>query len=117
VTVAPFGLSGNTFLTGVALPLTSTLPGGLPSVVWQGTFTTDTPGVKLQWQWAAAAYTSFNTDYGALGVKPADGYGGSDHAGTPENYKSFVTGGARGGGGSNFTGSYSGTVNIKPCPF
>jgi hypothetical protein len=32
----------------------------------------------------------------------------------PENYKKFVVGGARGGGGSNFTGSYSGTASM-PC--
>jgi len=36
-------------------------------------------------------------------------YNDSEHAGTPENKKQFVTGGARGGGGSNFTGSWSGT--------
>jgi hypothetical protein len=88
----------------------------LSSVIWRGNFTSDTPGVKVQWQWAAAAYTSFGTDDNTLGVKPADGFGGSDHAGTPENYKHFVTGGARGGGGSNFTGSYSGTGSINPCP-
>ena len=32
-----------------------------------------------------------------------------DQAGTPENVKQYVVGGARGGGGSNFTGSYSST--------
>ena len=36
-----------------------------------------------------------------------------DHAGTPEAkaFQQCVTGGARGGGGSNFTGSWSGTVS------
>jgi hypothetical protein len=81
----------------------------------------DTPGVSLQWQWAAAAYTSFNSNNNALGVKPVDDnkasvYKNSDHAGTPENFKSKVTGGATGGGGSNYTGSYSGTVAVGPCP-
>ena len=52
-------------------------------------------------------------------VKPVDSnsasqYHNSDHAGTPENFKSFVTGGARGGGGSNFTGSYSATGHVSP---
>jgi len=60
------------------------------------------------------AYTSFDTDYNALGVKPVDDnkasqYQNSDHAGTPENFKMFVIGGATGGGGSNYTGSYSAT--------
>src|SRR5580698_264882 len=40
-------------------------------------------------------------DYNSLGVKPVDDnrgsqYQNSDHAGTPENYKQFVLGGARG---------------------
>ena len=33
-----------------------------------------------------------------------------------ENFKSFLIGGARGGGGSNYTGSLSGTVRVGPCP-
>lgn len=37
----------------------------------------------------------------------------SDHAGTPECWKSFVVGGAHGGGGSTFTGSYSGTLTER----
>jgi hypothetical protein len=36
-------------------------------------------------------------------------YQNSDHAGTPENDKQNVTGGATGGGGSNYTGSLSAT--------
>jgi hypothetical protein len=83
-------------------------------------FTTDTPGVTVQWQWAAAVYPNFSTGYNTLGVKPVDDnkasqYQNSDHAGTPETFKSFVTGGARGGGGSNYTGSYSATGSTIPC--
>jgi hypothetical protein len=52
-------------------------------------------------------------------VKPVDdnkasAYKNSDHAGTPESFKAFVTGGARGGGGSNYTGSWSGTDGVTP---
>ena len=39
---------------------------------------------------------------------------------TPESaaLKKSVTGGARGGGGSNFTGSWSGTASLcPPCAF
>jgi len=55
-----------------------------------------------------------------LAVKPVDDtkasqYKNSGHAGTPESFKSFVTGGARGGGGSHFTGSYGGTGGDQ-CP-
>ena len=42
----------------------------------------------------------------------ASQYKNADHAGTLENFKSFVIGGARGGGGSNYTGSYSGDVSV-----
>jgi hypothetical protein len=53
-------------------------------------------------------------------VKPIDGdkqnpCANSDHAGTPERFLEFVIGGAMGGGGSNFTGSYSGTKTVG-CP-
>jgi len=43
-------------------------------------------------------------------------YKNSDHAGTPENFKTFVVGGATGGGGSNFTGSYSATGSCALAP-
>jgi hypothetical protein len=57
-------------------------------------------------------YSSFSPDYNSLGVKPVDDptasiYLNGDNAGTPENFKQYVTGGARGGGGNNYTGSWS----------
>lgn len=97
-------------------------PGGVKALKWEGMFFSLTPGLNVQWKWAAAVYrvANFNADYAALGVKPVDdnsasAYPNSDHAGTPENFKPFVVGGARGGGGSNFTGSYSGTTASVPC--
>ena len=121
ITTVPRNYSGNVFLAGATLEAPGGLPGGIKPVVWQADFTTDTPGVNINWTWAAAVYTNFNTDYNALGVKPIDGstanpYANSHHAGTPENFTSFVFGGARGGGGSNFTGSYSATKSVKPSP-
>jgi hypothetical protein len=118
----PAGLGGNTFLSGLAVPLPAGLPGGVRPVTWSGHFSSDTPGVGVSWQWAAAAYTRFGADYGALGVKPVDdpqasAYPNSDHAGTPEAERAFVTGGAMGGGGANYTGSYSGTQSSAACPF
>jgi hypothetical protein len=120
VTTEPPNLSGNTFLGGVAFTVTQGLPGGINPVTWQASFSTDTPGISVNWQWAAAVYRQFGTDYGALGVKPVDAnnvsaYLNSDHAGTPESFKTYVTGGARGGGGSNFTGSYSATGHVTPA--
>ena len=108
-TTAPLSFHGDAFLAGVALPLPSGLPGGVTPVTWTGTFLTDTPGA-VTWRWGAAAYTSFTSDYNALQVKPLDDnqatlYANPDHAGTPESMKGYVTGGGRGGGGANYTGS------------
>ncbi len=118
LTVPSTGLAGNVLLNAAEyLVPQGGLPGGIKNVTWQANFSTDTAGISMQWQWAAAAYSSFSTDYNAIGVKPVDDnkasqYQNSDHAGTPENFESNVTGGATGGGGSNYTGSYSGTVSL-----
>jgi hypothetical protein len=116
------GLAGNDLMTAVefAVPAGG-LPGGIKNVSFTATFSSYTPGLTVNWQWAAAAYTSFDTDYNSVGVKPVDDnkasiYKNSDHAGTPENFKTFVTGGATGGGGSNFTGSYSATGSCALQP-
>jgi len=124
VTTVPLsGLAGNVFFDGFAVqaPMPSGFPGGIQPVTWQGTFFSLTPGITVQWQWAAAVYanSAFGADYNQLGVKPVDDnkasvYQNSDHAGSPEYFKSYVVGGARGGGGSNFTGSYSGTDSCIP---
>jgi len=108
-TVLPWPWSGNAFLGGVTFPVAVNLPGGINPVTWSASFESDAP-VSLNWQWSAAVYTSFSASYNAIQAKPLDGsaknpYPKSDHAGTPEAFKSFVVGGARGGGGSNFTGS------------
>jgi hypothetical protein len=124
-TVPSSGLAGNVFLDGFAVqaPMPAGFPGGIKQVTWQGMFFSLTPGLTVQWQWAAAVYrnVNFSADYNALGVKPVDDnkasvYQNADHAGTPENFRPYVVGGARGGGGSNFTGSYSGTAASLPMP-
>jgi hypothetical protein len=117
------GLAGKVFLDAVALLVPAGgLPGGIKDVTWSGMFFSCTPGLTIQWQWAASVYANAGFlagGYEGLGVKPVDdnqasSYKNSDHAGTPENFRSFVIGGARGGGGSNFTGSYSGTSSCVP---
>ena len=120
VTMVPSsGLSGNTFLSALSFQVPSSgLAGGINPVTWNGSFSSDQP-VNLNWQWAAADYTQFSTNYNALEVKPVDDnkastYMNSDHAGTPEFFKVDVTGGATGGGGSNYTGGYSGTKSVTP---
>jgi hypothetical protein len=121
VTTVPVNYSGNVFLSGVAYKLPSKYPGGIKPVTWCGDFTADTGGLSVQWQWGAAVYTTLCADLITTCVKPIDGnkqnpYTNSDHAGTPECFKKYVTGGARGGGGSNFTGSYSATKSATLCP-
>ena len=100
-------------------PLTSALPGGI-SPTWSGTFQADTPGLTVNWQWGAAVYTQFSSDNNALGVKPVDGsllsvYHNSDHAGAPESFRSAVTAGARGSGGTNYTGTPSSRPQRQFC--
>lgn len=116
------GLAGNQFLSGAGYVAPSGgIAGGQNPVSWTGQFFSDTAGTSLQWQWAAAVYTQFPADLSLADVKPVDAnnvapWSNSDHAGTPEAYKSFVVGGARGGGGSNYTGSYSGTATVTTAP-
>jgi hypothetical protein len=122
-TVTPPNTAGNIFLSGYAFDQSlfaqqGGLPGGISPVTWSGQFASSSPGVSVKWQWAAAVYTAFSTGNNNLGVKPVDdnqasAYKNSDHAGTPENFKTFVVGGARGGGGSNFTGSLSATAGVQ----
>ncbi len=119
ISIVPTSQAGaDPFMTGLAFVVPGAgLPGGINPVSWTATFTSDNPNVSGSWQWGAAVYTNFSTDYNALGVLAVDGGGQS---GTPVNFERFVTGGARGGGGSNFTGSNSATGNFtvssKPVP-
>jgi hypothetical protein len=115
----PASYTGDVFLGGVVVKLPGSLPGGL-APTWSGRFVSTTTGLTAQWSWAAAVYTRFNdVDPDLNGVKAIDGsklnaYANGDNAGTPENFKNYVTSGAKGGGGSNYTGSYSSnaTVNV-----
>jgi hypothetical protein len=111
----PFG--GNAFLSGVEFPVGTALPGGIKSVTWSGSFSTSTAPVQVSWQWGGAVYTSINSDYNALEVKPLDGpgtiYNNGDHAGTPEGNKSSTAPGATGNGGNNWTGNLSPGMNVN----
>jgi hypothetical protein len=130
-TTVPVSGDDEIFLTGLAWQVPSGgLPGGVNPVKFSGTYSSETSalGLSIQMQWGAAAYSTFTTDYNALQIKAghqtACGQNNGDHAGTPEGidsttnmpWKHYVVGGARGGGGSNFTGSWSGTLSINICP-
>jgi hypothetical protein len=125
-TIVPMRADDEIFLTGVAVPVPAGgLSGGI-NVNWTGTFDTGgVSGISIDWKWGAAVYSSLDTDFNNLVIKSghqtACGFNGSDHAGTPEgvnnlnqSWKQFVVGGGTGGGGSNWTGSWSGTQSVLP---
>ena len=127
-TEVPSGHSGKVFLTGLAFPVPAGgLPGGIRSVTWSAAFSTDTPGVTAEWEWGAAVYTTFATDYNAIGVQAAEDQPSRgarilpaktdeiDSVGKPGNLEAFVMAGAGGEGGYNFTGSFRGFSDITPC--
>jgi hypothetical protein len=73
----------------------------------------DDTGLASFWQWSAAVFTYWPSDWNQALIQPYHGNGptGSQHADTPDNtvvQKSLIQG-PRGGGGSNFTGSWSST--------
>ncbi len=73
-TVSAGNLGEQVFLTGLALPVPAAgLPGNIKPVTMSGRLASTKAGVTLQWEWSAAVYTSFSTDYNALGVKPVSG--------------------------------------------
>src|ERR1044071_4786023 len=116
--------SGNTLLHAFAFSTPAGgLPGGIKNVTWTSRFSSDTANITLNWQWSAAVYTGcVNSAYNSDEVKPTDDntasvYKNSDHAGTPEACKSFVTQDAAGGGTSNNTGSLSETASVTPPLF
>ena len=130
MTTVPISGDDEVFLTGVAVPVPSGgLPGGANPVNFSGTYSSESsaPGLSINMKWSVAAYSHFTTDYNALQIKAghqtACGPSNGDHAGTPEGsdntdtqWKKYLVGGPRGGGGSNFTGSWSGTISIPICP-
>jgi hypothetical protein len=97
-TTIPFDFDDHAFLT--CMPRVVPCP-GLPAdvepVTACGTFATDgrTLGVK-----------SMDSDHD----NPASNH---DRAGAPENYKQFLIAGARGKGGKNYSGGYSGSAEIE----
>jgi parallel beta-helix repeat protein len=118
-------LSGNVFLDGFAFRLPAGIGAhDLKGAIWNATFSSSDAGVSINWQYGVSVYNSHFLDngYAGLGVKPVDDsqnslYKNSHHAGTPESVlQDFLGNGGTGGGGSNFTGSYSPTASVKLRP-
>ena len=119
ITTVPLDTDDATFLTGIPwLVPAGGIPADIEPVTWCGTFASDTAAVDMGWRWSAAAYSSFSGDNNKLGIKPMNTDhdnppANRDNAGTPENFKGSVIPGARGKGGKNYTGSYSGSDGIE----
>jgi hypothetical protein len=112
-TTIPCAGDDQIFLSGCGIPWQSEFA-NCHSVCWTGVFCCDTAGVNCNWQWSAACYNNSNLgNCGSVNVKPCHnvycGYPSGDQCGTPENCKSSCQGGGCGGGGSNYTGSWSST--------
>jgi hypothetical protein len=111
------GAADDPFISGLAwdIPFGED-PAKSKPVTWTAEVFASQPDVSVSWQWGAAVYTSFTTDLSLVGATPIDGSAGCggtcSQSGSPANFSSFVTGGARGGGGSNYTGSNSATKSI-----
>jgi hypothetical protein len=111
-TINPNNLSDENFFVGAAIPVDLTLTGGGQATIQFTTQTTVT-GLSFSWQWSAAVFTYWPSDWNQALIQPYHGNGptGSQHADTPDNplvQRSLIQG-PRGGGGSNFTGSWSST--------
>jgi hypothetical protein len=115
---------GRIFASGVTMPVPAGgLPGGIKNVTWSAAYTTDTPGMQLEWRWGAAVYSTFSTNYNALQVKPADPvraswalYTNNDQAGTPEAFKQYFnpSGGGTADDADDFTGDQTASVGVVP---
>ncbi|HET9832997.1 MAG TPA: SdrD B-like domain-containing protein [Vicinamibacterales bacterium] len=107
-TINPNFISDENFFVGAAIPVDPTIAGGGQATIRFTTQTDDT-GLSFSWQWSAAVYTYWPSDWNQAMIQAYHGNG--EHADTPNNtqvQKSLIQG-PRGGGGSNFTGSWSAT--------
>jgi len=127
VTTVPTDFTGNVFIGGVAYQVPSGVNLAGAQADWEGVFSGTTVSFTLNWQWAAAVYSTLGTGlgttafYNGLGIKPIDASTGStylnhDNAGTPENYKtdyiSSATGYGNGyGHGQQASSQYTGQYN------
>lgn len=67
------------------------------------------PITKINWQWGAAVYTQAPTDPNGLGSAVIV-------SSEPSNFYSYLLAGARGGGGSNYSGGWSATKSVSNLP-
>ncbi|NNC90580.1 MAG: hypothetical protein HKN82_19155 [Akkermansiaceae bacterium] len=115
VVTVPKSQTKDAFLGGWMAPVPDGgIEGGASPVTWTADFSVAGAEVsELKWQWSAAVYEQAPADPNDLGILWVKG---ERSAGTPMNNRDYVTGGARGGGGSNWTGSWSSTKSVENMP-
>ena len=69
---APPKFRGDFFLSGLATQLPDGEAAAISRVRWRGNFATDTPGLRLNWKWAVAGYSSFGDSPADFGIKTVD---------------------------------------------
>jgi hypothetical protein len=108
---------GDIFIVGQAIPVDSNLQnggGGNTSSTLSFYTNSNDSALQFQWQWGAAVYTYWPGNANAMiAPVPTNGL----QSGAPQNtqVQQSLIQGPRGGGGSNFTGSWSGTGQ-GTCP-
>jgi hypothetical protein len=109
-TTVPPSFNNDIFFDGQAIPVDANMMnnghGNTGSTLSFTTSSSDS-ALKFQWQWSAAVYTAWPGN-AAANIEPVHA---QLQAGAPQNtavQKTLIQG-PRGGGGSNFTGSWSGT--------
>jgi len=103
-------------MNGLSYQVPVNFPGSISNVRWTTTIRIDRASTSVNWRWSAAVYTTFAANSG-VNVKPITSsnqnpYANNDAAGTPENFKSSLVSGARGTGGTNYTGSFTNSGSI-----
>lgn len=121
VTTVPLSFKGSVFLDGLAYQVPSGVSLNGATVSWTGWFSGTSASFRVNWQWAAAVYSSFGSLslsnptalYNGLGVQPTGSAPwsttaySSSSAGTPQNFESNLLPGATGQGGQDYTGQHS----------
>jgi hypothetical protein len=121
ITTAPPDPNGEYFVSGMMYKVLAAINGNLNPVKWKGIWTSSSSCVSsIEWKWSASVYSNFAITPTFLEIKPIDAstgslYNNTDPAGTPENYRAFLIAGARGTGGSEYTGLPSATGTRIPC--
>jgi hypothetical protein len=132
-TTLPLSAAGSAdeiFIAGLAFQLPPGFAQNVANITWSANVTSSAPGLQVTWQYGISNWLTqhngssfpvlssspFVPDYNAMMVDAAHNapvcYGSSsDHAGAPEfsGRQNVLTGGGSGGGGSNWTGSWSST--------